>query len=90
MIKQLLRRTKALQSGEFINYKYQAEWKRIQGNLNHATSLYRKKQNEIRSMENKIVSASQSDEDMSLLLPILKRLKDEDKIKKVKNKITIL
>ena len=28
-------------------------------------------------MENKIVSTSQSDEDMSLLLPILKRLKEE-------------
>lgn len=77
MIKQLLRRTKALQSGEFINYKYQTEWKRIQGNLNHANTLYKKKQNEIRSMENKIVSTSQSDEDMSLLLPILKRLKEE-------------
>lgn len=77
MVKQLLRRTKALQSGEFINYKYQTEWKRMQGNLNHAKSLYRKKQNEILSMENKIVSTSQSDEDMSLLLPILKRLKEE-------------
>lgn len=77
MIKQLLRRTKALQSDEFINYKYQTEWKRIQGNLNHANTLYKKKQNEIRSMENKIVSTSQSDEDISLLLPILKRLKEE-------------
>lgn len=77
MIKQLLRRAKALQSGEFIKYKYRAEWKRILGNLNHAKSLYRKKQNEILSMENKIVRTSQSDEDMSLLLPILKRLKEE-------------
>ena len=77
MIKQLLKRTKALESSEFINYKYQSEWKRIQGNLGHAKSLYRKKQNEILSMENKIVNASQSYEDMSLLLPILKRLKEE-------------
>lgn len=77
MVKQLLRRTKALKDGEFINYKYQAEWKRTQGNLNHAKSLYRKKQNEIISMENKIVNAAQSDEDMSLLLSILKRLKEE-------------
>lgn len=76
---QLLRRTKALQSGQFINYKYQTEWKRIQGNLNHANTLYKKKQNEIRSMENKIVRTSQTDEDMSLLLPILKRLKEEAK-----------
>lgn len=30
-------------------------------------------------MENKIVKASQSDEDISLLLPILKRLKEEEK-----------
>ena len=77
MIKQLLRRTKALQSKDFINYKYQVEWRLMQGNLNHAKSLYRKKKNEIRSMEDKIVNASQSDEDMSLLLPILKRLKEE-------------
>ena len=77
MIKQLLRRTKTLQSSEFINYKYQTEWKRIQDNLNHAKSLYRKKQNEILSMENKIIRTSQTDEDMSLLLPILKRLKEE-------------
>ena len=77
MVKQLLKRTKALQDGEFINYKYQAEWKRTQGNLNHARSLYRKKQNEITSIENKIVAATQAEEDISLLLPILKRLKEE-------------
>lgn len=79
MVKQLLKRTKALQNGEFINYKYQTEWKRIHGNLNYAKSLFRKKQNEILSMENKIVKASQSDEDINLLLPILKRLKEEEK-----------
>lgn len=79
MVKQLLKRTRALQNGEFINYKYQTEWKRIHGKLNYAKSLFRKKQNEILSMENKIVKASQSDEDISLLLPILKRLKEEEK-----------
>lgn len=77
MIKQLLKRTKSLQSGEFINYKYQTEWKRIQGNLNHAKNLYRKKQKEIRSIENKIVSASKFDEVVKELTEILKRLKDE-------------
>lgn len=77
MIKQLLRRTKALQSGDFIKYKYQTEWKRIKGSLNHANILYNKKQNEIRSMENKIISASQFDDVVNELLPILKRLKDE-------------
>lgn len=77
MIKQLLKRTKQLQDGEFINYKYQAEWKRTHGNLNRARSAYQKKQNEILSLETKIVNAAQSDEDMSLLLPILKRLKEE-------------
>lgn len=79
MVKQLLKRTKALKNGEFINYKYQTEWKRVHGNLNYAKSLFRKKQNEILSMENKIVKASQSDEDINLLLPILKRLKEEEK-----------
>lgn len=79
MVKQLLKRTRALQNGEFINYKYQTEWKRIHGKLNYAKSLFRKKQNEILSMENKIVKASQSDEDINLLLPILKRLKEEEK-----------
>ncbi len=79
MIKQLLRRTKALQSGEFINYKYQTEWKRIQGSINQAKTLYRKKQNEIRSIENKIVSASQFDEVVKELTEILKRLKNEAK-----------
>lgn len=77
MIIQLLRRTKALQSGEFINYKYQTEWKRIQGSLNHAKTMYKKKQNEIRSIENKIVSASQFDDAVKELLQILTRLKSE-------------
>lgn len=45
--------------------------------MNHVRSLYRKKQNEITSMENKIVAATQAEEDIGLLLPILKRLKEE-------------
>ena len=77
MIKQLLKRTKSLQSDDFISYKYQSEWKRIKDNLDHAKSMYRKKQNEILSVENKIISASQSDEDIDLLLPIIKRLREE-------------
>lgn len=39
--------------------------------------MYRKKQNEIRSIENKIVSASQFDEVVKELTEILKRLKNE-------------
>jgi len=77
MIRELLERTKQTQVNMYIKYKYQQEWKRTQTNLTNARSAYKKKQNEILAMEDKIIKSAQSDEDMSLLLPILQRLKDE-------------